>query len=118
MQQVIKKVRETCNQKENATNIKVKGFWVITIERRISTKSIKETIRNVNAKTLKEHVKEKHKHNADFIYIKARRVFNNKHIDASIIKCLHRLNHHTVRDAMTNNKMVEDKCPRYNNPKT
>ena len=78
----------------------------------ISTNSVKEAVRIADAESsLEEYIKEKYKHNADFVDIEARRAFNSKEVTASIIKCSHSFNHYGVREALINNKLIGDECP-------
>ena len=69
----------------------------------MSTNSAKEAMRIVDSeKSLEAHVENKHKHNAKFIELEARRAFNSEDVAMSMIKCVHRCNHYGVRNAITN----------------
>ena len=112
-------VRETCDDKENETNMKYAGFWAMSVNGNMSTNSVKETMRNIDAeKSLTDHVKIKCKHQADFIDLEARRAFNNKDVTPSVIKCTHGFNHYGVRDAAINKGVTEVECPRCNQIET
>ena len=79
----------------------------------ISTNSVKEAIRIVDSKkSLEAYVKNKCKHNANFVDLEVRRDFNSKDVTASIIKCAHRCNHYGVRNAIINKNQIGNECPR------
>ena len=111
--------RETCNDKEYETNIKYVGFWSMRMNGDMSTNSVKETIRNIDAeKSLADYVRSKYKHQADFIDSEARRAFNNKDVTPSVIKCARGFNHCGARDAAINKGVIEVECPRCNQVET
>ena len=59
-------------------------------------------------------MKKKYKYNAEFIDIKARNIFSNKSITASMITCSYRYNHYDVRNAMINQNLIDSECPQCN----
>ena len=114
-----REMRQRCDERETATNIKFVGKCALQIKGKIVTNSIKEAIRIADASTsFKEYVKEKHKHNADVIDVKARDVFQNKRVTASMIACSHGFNHYGERDAMINKMMTTMECPLCNEKET
>ena len=101
-----RKIRENCITKERETNIKHVGKCSLEIRGKIVTNSVKEAIRIADAnESLREHAKQKHEHDADFIDAKARETFSNKKVTASMIKCAHGYNHYRMRDAAINKNM-------------
>lgn len=111
--------REKCSDMGRETNIKYVGFWSMEIKGILSTNSVKEAIRIVDAeKSLEDYVKVKYKYHHDFIDLEARRTFNSKEVTPSIIKCAHGFNHYGVRDALINKGLTEEECPRCNQVET
>jgi len=62
----------------------------------------------------KKYVKDKFKHNSEFIDLEARNTFKSKDVTPSVIKCAYRYNQYRVRDAMINGKLTGMECPRCN----
>ena len=87
------------------------GFWSMKINRTLSTNSVKEAIRIVDAENALIEYKGKCKHNANFIDLEARRAFNSKEVTLPVVKCTHGFNHYCVRDAIINNNLTGNECP-------
>ena len=74
------------------------GFWALKINGTLLTNLIKEAIRITDPEnSLIECIKAKCKHNANFIDLEARRVFNSKDITVVIVKCTHGFNRCRVK---------------------
>ena len=74
---------EKSSTKERETKIKHVGFAAIKVKGRIVTNSVKEAMRVEDAKdSFKTYVKEKFKHNNQFIDLIARNAFKHKEVTA------------------------------------
>ena len=114
-----REIRERCDEKEIATNIKFVGKCALQIKGKIVTNSIKEAIRIADASSsFEEHIREKCKHHADIVDVKARDAFQNKRVTSSMITCLRGFDHYGERDAMINKMMTTMECPLCNEKET
>jgi len=79
----------------------------------VLSRSIQEIVRIIDSKKAEEsHGREKLKCKCDFVDADARNVFNSKKVTTSMMKCAHGFNHHGLRDSLTNNNVIDDRCPR------
>ena len=67
---------------------------------------------------MKTYARDRFLNNYNFIDSKARNVFNNKRVTASIISCSHRCNHYGIREALLNKNNKGDDCSRCSEPET
>ena len=63
-------------------------------------------------KSLKDYVKGRFKCNAEFADAEVQRAFNSKDIILSIIKCSCSFNYFGARNAIINENISKDECPR------
>jgi len=106
-----KEIRINLHRKDNETNIKYVGYYVVKIKGKITTNSVKELIRIANGRqAMEEYLKDKFSNNHNFIDGGARNVFSNKRVTVSIISCSHGYNHYGIREALLNKNNKGDDC--------
>ena len=106
-------VRENLNQKEGITNIKFYGNYALKQDDQIHLRSINEIIRRIDAKEDEyDYAKTKLGYRYDMVDIEARNAFKVGRVTTAMLKCVYGYNHYGQRDAIINENMVEEICPR------
>ena len=114
-----REMQETARERQIKTNLKFYGSYSLVYDGNIIARSVQETLRIVDARSSEEaYHKEKLGYRYNFVDYEARDVFKVKDITPSIIKCTYGYNHYGLRDALLNNNMVEERCPRCNSIET
>jgi len=114
-----RRTRETIKMKNSLTNIKFNGSYCIKQDGKIQSRAIQEMIRIIDAKEKEdEYAQKKYQHKYDFIDMDARNAFKAGEVSTSILKFTHGYNHYGVRNAMVNSNMIEETCPRCEEPET
>ena len=98
---------------ERVTNVKYYGTYSLMHEGIVASRSVQEVIRIIDSKDAeKKYAKKKLGYKHEFVDYEARNAFKVNEVTPSMIKCAYGFNHYGVREAMFNENMVDDRCPR------
>ena len=112
-------MQENTKEQNSKTKRKFFGYCSLVYEDNIVLRSMQETIRILDTKAREEeHDKEKLGHECNFADHEARNMLVAKDLTLSIIKYARECDYHSLRDALINNNVVEERCPKCNNVET
>ena len=98
-----KEIRKNIHLRENDTNIRFYGDYIIMKGNEVKSRAIKEVIREIDTKIdEKEYARKKLRDNYNFYNIEVRNLFTKSKVITSMIKCANGINPYRVHNNMIN----------------